>query len=29
MNTFVHFLLIQSCRSVRNVSLGRPHSPFL
>jgi len=25
MNTFVHFMLCQSCRSLRNVSLCRPN----
>ena len=29
MNTLVHFLLYQSCRSLWNVSLGGPHIPFL
>jgi len=29
MNTLVHFLLRQSCRSLRNVSLGGPHIPFV
>jgi len=28
MNTLWHFLLCQSCRSIRNVSLGGPHIPF-
>jgi len=29
MNTTVHFLLSQSCRNLRNVSLGDLHIPFL
>jgi len=29
MNTHLHFLLCQSCCSLRNVSLGGPHIPFL
>jgi len=29
MNTFLHFLLCHSCRSLRNVSLCGPHIPFL
>jgi len=29
MNTLVHFLLSQSYRSLKKVSLGGPHIPFL
>jgi len=29
MNTLLHFLFCQSCRSLRNVSLGGPHIPLL
>jgi len=29
MNTLLHFLLCQSCRSLRNASLCGPHIPFL
>ena len=29
MNTLLHFLLCQSCRSLRNVSLAGLHIPFL
>jgi len=29
MNTLLHFLLRQSCHSLRNVSLGSPHIPLL
>jgi len=29
MNTLLHFLLCQSCRSLRNVSLGGLHFSFL
>ena len=29
MNILLYFLLCQSCRSFRNVSLGGPHIPFL
>jgi len=28
INTLFHFLLCQSCRSLRNVSLAGPHIPF-
>jgi len=29
MNTVLHFLLCQPCRSISNVSLGSPHITFL
>jgi len=28
-NTILHFLLCQSCRNLRNISLGDPHIPLL